>query len=108
MRGEDGVNTPHRKLPIELIKQFCAAIAYATDDRRPTARERVTLELVLGRIARVAHQSGVTPERVLIELKNDWTRVCHRDPSPDMHDPLWNAVVKMTLDAYERVRSSAA
>jgi hypothetical protein len=66
------------------------------------------LEAVLREIVIAAHDSKITPERVLIELKASWIHVCHREPSPDMHDPLWNSVVRMTLDAYDRARDEAA
>jgi hypothetical protein len=102
------VHPTKKGLPVELIKKFCEAIAYAKDDRRPTPHERVSLELVLGSIAREANRLRITPEHVLIQLKSEWTRVCHREPSPDMHDPLWNAVVRIALDSYERVRAAAA
>jgi hypothetical protein len=68
----------------------------------------VSLELSLAAIAREAHRLQITPERVLIQLKAEWTRVCHREPSPDMHDPLWNAVVRIALESYDRVRAAAA
>lgn len=95
-------------LAVELIKRFCDAIVYAKSDRGPTPRERAALELAIGEIAREANRTGITPERVLIQLKAEWVRVCHREPSPDMHDPLWNAVVRIALDSYERVRAAAA
>jgi hypothetical protein len=99
---------PRKGLSVELIERFCEAIVYARQDRRPTPHERVALELALGAIAREANRTGITPERVLIQLKREWIRVCHREPSPDMHDPLWNAVVRIALDSYERVRGAAA
>jgi hypothetical protein len=99
---------PRKGLPVELIERFCDAIVYAKHERRPTPHERVALELTIGEIAREAYRVGITPERILIQLKVEWVRVCHRDPSPDMHDPLWNAVVRIALDSYERVRAAAA
>jgi hypothetical protein len=101
------VKTLRKRLPAELIERFCEAIAYAKEDRGPTPPERESLQQSLVAIARAANRIGITPERVLIQLKSEWTRVCHREPSPDMHDPLWNAVVRIALDAYEQVREVA-
>jgi hypothetical protein len=108
MRPLISVNVLYTRLPKELVERFCRAIGYARKDRRPTPHERVELELVLEAIARTAHNLAITPERVLIQLKVEWTRVCHRDPSPDMHDPLWSAVVRAALAAYERARREIA
>ena len=95
-------------LPDKLIARFCKSIAFSKEDRAPEKHERVALTNALGEIARTALQSGMAPERVVIELKGAWTRVCRREPSPDLNDPHWDMVLRMTLDAYERARVSAA
>jgi hypothetical protein len=98
----------HGTLPDKLIARFCETIAFAKEERAPEKHEQVALNNALLDIARAALRSGMTPERVVIELKAAWTRVCHREPSPDMNDPHWDMVLRMMLDAYERARISAA
>ena len=91
-------------LPKELFARFCDAIAYSKEDRAPNPVERRLLGDVLREVARIAHGSGITAERMLIELKTGWTRVCKRDASPDLHDGEWTKVVTLVLDEYERAR----
>jgi hypothetical protein len=95
-------------LPRTFLERFCDTIAYSKDDRPPNAVERGALMDVLSLIVQFAHRHAVTPERVLIELKRGWVKVCHREASPDMHDPHWTHVVSLTLDVYERFRENAA
>jgi hypothetical protein len=99
---------PHNAVPGDLIFLFCEAIQYSKDDRSPDASEHSHLTSVLGTIAVHAHGNDLTPERVLIDLKKAWTRVCKRDPSPDMFDARWSQVVETFLEVYEERRHSVA
>ena len=90
----------------KTVHDFCDAIEFAVHSQQPTEAETATLKRVLAQMSREAHASGITAERMLIGLKKAWTTVCMREPSPDVFDPLWDAIVRMSLDAYEATRPS--
>jgi hypothetical protein len=100
----EGVKSLHGDLPDRLIERFCEAIAYSKEERTPTNDEVAALQAVLTEISTTALRAGVPPERMLIELKATWTRVCQREPGPDIEDPYWNEVVSQSLAAYESAR----
>jgi hypothetical protein len=92
----------------KTVHAFCDAIEFAAYGDQPTAAETEALRRVLIEMSREAHANGVTPERMLVGLKKIWTVVCMREPAPDVFDPLWDAVVRIALDAYETTRPRAA
>jgi hypothetical protein len=82
------------------VAAFCDAIEFGVHAERPTEGELEALRAALRRIARESRASGLTAERMLIGLKAVWTRVCQRQPSPDMHDPAWHIVTRESVRAF--------
>jgi hypothetical protein len=111
-QGKDNVrprDPDHAQFSIDgitaaAVARFCDAIEFGIYDNDPSHTEMLELQRALTAIAREAHAAGMPVERMLIGLKSVWTKVCGRQPAPDMHDRCWDIVLKTSLDAYEATR----
>ena len=107
-RRAAGFNDPHRDLALPSVEgistgaiaAFCDAIEFGVHEELPSESEVMALRAALRRVVMEAQAAGLTPERMLIGLKNVWIRVCQRHPAPDMHDPTWQVVTQESLDVW--------